>query len=73
MKKSKLLCAVLLVSVMSSNVVKADEGSWKQSKYGWWYENADGSYLKEQWKELSGKKYYFNSKGYGFRLEYNRW
>lgn len=39
-------------------------GEWKQDAKGWWYRNADGSYPKSQWQQISGKWYYFNEEGY---------
>lgn len=37
---------------------------WQQDGNGWWYQNADGSYPKNAWKEIGGKQYYFGSDGY---------
>ena len=37
---------------------------WKQDNTGWWYQNADGSYPANTWKEIGGKQYYFGSDGY---------
>lgn len=37
---------------------------WKQDGNGWWYQNADGSYPVNQWKEIDGKQYYFGGDGY---------
>ncbi|KXB66241.1 cell wall-binding repeat protein, partial [Parvimonas sp. KA00067] len=51
-------------------------GSWKSNSTGWWYEYSDGSYLKEEWKYISGSWYYFNSGGYmvtGWNLLGNDW
>ena len=51
-------------------------GSWKSNSTGWWYEYSDGSYLKEEWKYISGSWYYFNSVGYmvtGWKLLGNDW
>ena len=31
---------------------------------GWWYQNDDGTYLKDGWKWVNGKCYYFTSDGY---------
>lgn len=43
--------------------VTAKEG-WKKDSKGWWYQNADGSYPKNQWKQIAGKWYHFDAKGY---------
>lgn len=38
--------------------------SWQQDQVGWWYQNDDGSYLKDGWNWIDGRCYYFNSDGY---------
>ena len=42
---------------------KTIEG-WQQTNIGWWYQNADGSYPANSWKEINGKHYYFGGDGY---------
>lgn len=63
----KILIALITFSmlIVITPVTKtyAAEG-WKQNDTGWWYENADGSYPKNQWKFLDGTWYYFNDAGY---------
>jgi len=62
---AKLLSMVLIIVCLSgtfSSYVSA--ASWKQNTSGWWYENDDGSYPSNQWKQVDGKWYYFNSSGY---------
>lgn len=44
-----------------SNIIS--EG-WKQDSVGWYWLNTDGSYPKNEWKEINGKYYYFGSDGY---------
>lgn len=45
-------------------------GQWHQDMNGWWYENDDGSYLKNGWYWVDGngdglaESYYFGSRGY---------
>lgn len=39
-------------------------GSWKQNSVGWWWEEADGSYPKSDWKEINGEWFRFDDKGY---------
>ena len=36
---------------------------WKQDNSGWWYQNDDGSYPINTWKEIDGKQYYFGNDG----------
>ena len=42
---------------------KYEEG-WKQDSKGWWYQNADGTYVKNAWKQINGKWYHFDKNGY---------
>ena len=44
--------------------MNAESGQWKQDDKGWWFENADGSFIKSQWKEIQGKWYVFDENGY---------
>lgn len=37
---------------------------WKKNSTGWWYDNGDGTYPKNEWKKIDGVWYAFNSKGY---------
>lgn len=37
---------------------------WKETETGWWYDNGDGTYPVNQWKEIDGKQYYFGEDGY---------
>lgn len=37
---------------------------WKQDSTGWWYQNPDSTYTKENWQQIDGKWYYFNAEGY---------
>ena len=37
---------------------------WHQDSNGWWYQNADGSYLRNCWKCIDGNWYYFTDSGY---------
>lgn len=40
------------------------EEGWKKNETGWWYEYTDGTYPKEQFKEIGGVWYYFDNSGY---------
>lgn len=40
-------------------------GSWKQSSDGrWWYDNGDGTYPANNWKQIGNKWYFFDAQGY---------
>ena len=50
-----------------SNVVSiSDSGpiGWMKDDIGWWYRDANGSYPKNEWKQIDGKWYHFDDKGY---------
>ena len=40
------------------------EAGWKKTSTGWWYDNGDGTYPKNEWKYIDGKWYHFNERGY---------
>ena len=56
-----LLTATLIFAVVPATVQAA---GWKHNKYGYWWQENDYSYPKNQWKTIYGKQYHFNSKGY---------
>ena len=39
-------------------------GTWKYDGTGWWYQNANGTYPANCWKEIDNVWYYFNPSGY---------
>lgn len=41
-------------------------GGWKQDSTGWRYQNEDGTYVKNQWKQIDGDGawYHFDASGY---------
>ena len=39
-------------------------GQWKKDSTGWWYQNADGSYPKKQWKMINEQWYHLDSNDY---------
>ena len=43
---------------------------WKEDDTGWWYSLTKGEYLKECWKMIDGRWYYFHDTGYAARGEY---
>lgn len=47
-----------------STVSSKGVAEWAKNATGWWYKNADGSYLKSEWKRIGGTWYYFNNRGY---------
>ena len=48
----------------TSETQTAVSEGWKKDDQGWWYQNADGSYPTNAWKEIDGRHYYFGADGY---------
>ena len=40
------------------------KAGWQEDNVGRWYQNSDGSYVKNRWKEINGSRYYFDESGY---------
>lgn len=55
------LSLVSAISVCSVFTALAD---WKQNDTGWWYEEENGSYIKNDWKLINDKWYFFGEDGY---------
>ena len=52
------------------------EAGWKKTSTGWWYDNGDGTYPKNEWKYIDGKWYHFDERGYrqtGWKDIGNNW
>lgn len=62
MRKLKVLALAAALSLSMASTAFA--GSWKQDDKGWWYQEDDGSYPTNTWKEIKGKYYYFGADGY---------
>ena len=65
----KKLCTLLLIMLIITTFVSFDRaeaasGKWKHDSKGYWYAFSDGSYAKNIWLNIGGKRYYFNAKGY---------
>ena len=58
--KTAILAGLMAVSMSMT----AFAGQWQQDAKGWWYQNDDKTYLKDGWKWVDGKCYYFTSDGY---------
>lgn len=48
---------------MSTSIMIHLGGGWQKDTKGFWYRNADGTYVKG-WKKLDGKWYFFKTNGY---------
>ena len=62
MRKIRILIGTAILSASMSMVAFA--GEWKHEPTGWWYQNDDKSYPVSCWKEIDGKQYYFDEKGW---------
>ncbi len=61
-KKIVFLISILIMSL--SLPLLSYAGEWKEDNIGWWWQNDDGTYPINTWKEINGKSYYFNENGY---------
>lgn len=51
-------------------------GEWRLDGGGWWYHCYDGTYPKNEWKEINGQTYWFDANGYmltGWQFIGNEW
>lgn len=63
MKKITLFTTAALLSLSMS--FSALAGEWKQNTTGWWYQNDNGTYPKNEWfQDIDSSWYYFNNDGY---------
>ena len=63
----KALAIGMSVLMLASTVVPISvqaAGGWKQNKTGWWWEEDNGSYPTNSWKNIGGTWYYFDGNGY---------
>lgn len=61
--KKKILTLIMASLLVTNISITTQAGQWKQDTIGWYYEE-NGSYPTNQWKEIDGKQYYFDSNGY---------
>lgn len=72
MRKLKGFIAVITAVMTITNIMPAYAGVWTKgvSKDAWWYDNQDGSYLKDGWHWVDGNNdgiaqcYYFDNSGW---------
>ena len=57
------MSVLMLASTFTPASVQA-AGGWKQNKTGWWWEEDNGSYPTNSWKNIGGTWYYFDGNGY---------
>lgn len=60
----RILLPVLTIVFIALNPPAPVHADWVQDKFGWWYQEEDGSYPVSAWKEMDGKWYYFKDTGY---------
>ena len=65
---SKVLAVILSFAIVLTLLLEPSLDSnavgWKGNDSGWWYEESDGSYPSESWKQIDGIWYYFDAAGY---------
>lgn len=62
--------------IVSPDVKEETAGEWKQDDKGWWYDNGDGTFPKNEWKLIDDAWYAFDESGYmrtGWFKDGNDW
>lgn len=74
---NKVIVGVLAAAMVFGSAMPALAAQgWKQTKTGWWYENADGGYTTSSWQMINDTWYYFDANGYmstGWIMDSGRW
>ncbi|WP_313186324.1 hypothetical protein [Lacrimispora sp.] len=60
----KFLIGLMTATIALSSTIVSFAGEWKQTGYGWWYDNGNGSYTANNWQNINNTWYYFNQDGY---------
>lgn len=57
--------AILFAGIMTFGIgFSSYAGQWKSDETGYWYEEENGSYVMDEWRNIGGKWYYFDHNGY---------
>ena len=65
MLTTAIITAAVAVTAMALNPAEAQAATgWNKNNTGWWWENADGSYPANAWKQVGSTWYYFDGSGY---------
>lgn len=61
----KCISGIALAIALSQFVsISSYAAVWKQDAKGWWVDNGDGTYKKNEWYKDNGKDYYLGADGY---------
>lgn len=74
-KKFVISLVISLTAVLGIQITTY-AGQWRSDAYGWWYQEDNGSYPWNQWRQLDNTWYYFNGNGYmvtGWQLINGEW
>ena len=67
MKNIRKMTIIGLLTIIFATVSipkVAEAASWMRNSVGWWLQEEDGSYPVGEWKNINGKRYYFDEQGY---------
>ena len=64
MVKAMIVTAALVFALAITSYADGDGGAWIRDSNGWWYVNANRSYTTDNWQQINGNWYYFDSYGY---------
>lgn len=60
--EKSIALGILAASILAINPIGAS-AEWKRNSSGWWYSEGN-SYVRNGWKQIDSKWYYFNFEGY---------
>ncbi len=65
MRRMKRISLLILSAAMTIGIGTVSyAGQWQSNSTGWWWQEDDGTWPANGWKEINGKYYYFDSNGY---------
>ncbi len=62
--RRQILQITALIVTLSLSTPSSILANWQQDTTGWWYQEDNGGYSINCWKEIGNKWYYFNQNGY---------
>lgn len=64
MVKAMIVTAALVFALAITSYADGGGGAWLRDSNGWWFLNANRSYTTDNWQQINGNWYYFDSYGY---------
>lgn len=75
--KSMAIClAGAMLASTPATLQDVNAAAWKKNSTGWWWQEDNGSYPQNAFKQVNGQTYYFDGRGYmvtGWKKVNNNW